>query len=102
MNAAIARARAYGVAVAFADLGEWGPSELRSEYDPSGPAIRLNIRVAERFAPNELGEFVTHAIAHELYHHRERIGEVATIADPGARERAADDYAQALLRRERA
>lgn len=97
MNAAIARARSYGVAVGFADLGDWGSSELRSEYDPEGPAIRLNVRVAQRFAPEELGEFVTLAIAHELYHHRERIGEVAIIADRAARERAADAYARDLL-----
>ncbi|MEO6835690.1 MAG: hypothetical protein ABI231_07285 [Candidatus Tumulicola sp.] len=99
MNAAIAHARSYGVAVVFADLGDWAPNELRSEYDPRGPEIRLNVRVAERLAPAELGEFVTLAIAHELYHHRERIGEIAVIAERAARERAAADYACDLLAR---
>ncbi|HEY1655048.1 MAG TPA: hypothetical protein VGF86_08055 [Candidatus Tumulicola sp.] len=98
MNAAIAGARAYGVAVRFADLGAWGEDELRAEYDPRGPEIRLNLRVAEALAPEALGEFVTLAIAHELYHHREHIGEVAIVADRAARERAADGYARDLLR----
>jgi hypothetical protein len=99
VNAALALARSYGIAVGFADLGEWGSAELRSEYDPRGPSIRLNTRVAERLAPADLGEFVTMAIAHELYHHRERIGEVVVIEDRPDRERAADRYARELLGR---
>ena len=98
MNAAFACARAYGVAIRFADLGDWGPAELRSEYDPRGPEIRLNARVAERLSSHELGEFVTIAIAHELYHHRERIGEVTPSCDRSDRERAADAYALEILR----
>lgn len=97
MNAAFARARAYGVGVRFADLGDWGAAELRSEYDPHGPEIRVNARVAERLNPCELGDFITLAIAHELYHHRERIGEVSPQADRAARERAADAYAREVL-----
>ena len=99
MNAALTLARSYGVAVGFADLGDWGSAELRSEYDPNGPAIRLNARVAERMASGDLGAFVTMAIAHELYHHRERIGEIAVIGNRAARERAADRYARELLER---
>jgi hypothetical protein len=99
MNAPLALAHSYGVAVGFADLGDWGSAELRSEYDPDGPAIRLNVRVAERLAPADLGEFVTLAIGHELYHHRERIGEIAVIDDRADRERAADRYARELLER---
>jgi hypothetical protein len=90
-------AQRYGVAIAFADLGDWGADELRSEYDPHEPAIRLNLRVARTLPPHKLGEYVVLAIAHELYHHRERLGEVAVIADRAARERAADDFARALL-----
>jgi len=37
------------------------------------------------------------AIAHELYHHREAVGEVDRVREPSARERAADAYAAALL-----
>ncbi len=99
MNAALSLARSYGVAVSFADLGDWGSAELRSEYDPSGPVIRLNARVAERMTAADLGEFVTLAIAHELYHHRERIGEIAVAGNRAARERAADRYARELLER---
>jgi hypothetical protein len=92
-----ASARAYGVTICFADLGDWGDDELRSEYDPHGPTIRLNLRVAQTLAPDKLGTYVVQAIAHELYHHREHLGEIAVIADRIARERAADDFARAFL-----
>jgi hypothetical protein len=97
VNKAIALARTYGVAIGFADLGDWGLDELRSEYDPSVPEIRLNVRIAEQLSPQELGDFVSLAIGHELYHHRERVGEVVVIPDRVARERAANDYARKLL-----
>lgn len=97
MNVAFVRARAYGVAIRFADLGDWDVVELRSEYDPRRAEIRLNARVAERLNSRELGEFVTLAIAHELYHHRERIGEIPVLPDATARERAADAYARETL-----
>lgn len=97
MNRAISLARTYGVAIRFADLGDWGLDELRSEYDPDVPEIRLNVRIAEALPPAELGDFVTLAIAHELYHHRERIGEVAVLSDRVARERAANDFARTFL-----
>jgi hypothetical protein len=100
VNAAIALARAHGIAVGFADLGDWGSNELRSEYDPKGPAIRLNIRIAERLEAATLGEFVSLAVGHELYHHRESLGEIAVIPDRTAREQAADEYARDLLRRQ--
>ena len=83
-----ALAAAYGVRVELADLGDWGSANLVAEYDPHGPVIRVNIRgsgCAER------------AIAHELYHHREAIGEIPRIANRGAREAAADAFAEALL-----
>jgi len=99
MNAAIALARSYGIAVRFADLGDWGLDELRSEYDPTVPEIRLNVRIAEQLAPEELGEFVTLAIGHELYHHRERLGEIVVDPDRVAREHAANDFARELLRK---
>ena len=37
-------ARAYGVAIELADLGDWGDAALVSEYDPDGPVIRINTR----------------------------------------------------------
>jgi hypothetical protein len=96
---ALAHARAYGVAVRFADLGDWGTHELRSEYDPSVPEIRLNVRVAAALSPRRLGDFVALAVGHELYHHREQIGEVLPLRDRDARESAAADFARALLER---
>ncbi|MBV8155544.1 MAG: hypothetical protein JO241_04645 [Candidatus Eremiobacteraeota bacterium] len=97
MNRAFAMARAYGIAVRFADLGDWGLDELRSEYDASVPEIRLNARIAEQLSPSELGDFVTLAVGHELYHHRERMGEIVVIGDRVAREHAANDFARELL-----
>ena len=99
MSSALARAAAYGIAVRFADLGDWGQSELRSEYDAAVPEIRLNIRVAAKLATHELGEFVALAVGHELYHHRERIGEVPVLGDRAARESAAAAFARVLLER---
>lgn len=97
MNAALAKARAYGVPVSFADLGTWGEGELRSEYDPLACEIRINAGYAQALHPSQLGTFVTLAIGHELYHHREHIGEIPAIADRAERERAATGYALALL-----
>jgi hypothetical protein len=96
---AIALARSYGIAVRFADLGNWGSAQLRSEYDPAVPEIRLNLRVAQRLDAVEFGRFVALAVGHELYHHRERIGEEDVISSRQARERAADDFAQRLFDR---
>jgi hypothetical protein len=99
LNTALKLAREYGVEVEFADLGDWGVDELRSEYDPSGPKIRINTRVAEQMTPEELGEFVTFTIGHELYHHREAIGEVERLAERKDREIAANEFARRLLER---
>jgi hypothetical protein len=85
--------------VRFADLGDWGRDELRAEYDPAIPEIRLNVRVAAALKTGQLGEFVALAVGHELYHHREHIGEVAVLADRRAREAAAADFAHELLER---
>ena len=96
---ALAKAREYGVAVRFADLGDWGRDQLCSEYDPMIPEIRLNLRIVAALSIARLGEFVALAVGHELYHHRERIGEVPIVSDRSARESAADDFARDLLER---
>jgi hypothetical protein len=93
----LARACAYGVNVRFDDLGDWGDDELRAEYDPAVPEIRLNIRVAASLPIPALGEFVAFAVGHELYHHREHLGEVKRIDDRREREAAADDFARSLI-----
>lgn len=86
-------AREYGVAVRFADLGDWGEHELRSEYDPARPEIRVHLRLAPELVPL--------AIGHELYHHREAIGEVRVLPTRAAREAAADAYARELTATQR-
>jgi hypothetical protein len=78
-------AAAYGVRVVLTDLGDWGAAALISEYDPDGPEIRIDVRAAARF---------DEAVAHELYHHREAIGEVPRLASRAAREQAAAEYAR--------
>ncbi|MGZ3497034.1 MAG: hypothetical protein ACXWNK_05770 [Vulcanimicrobiaceae bacterium] len=97
MNEAFKLAREYKVKIELADLGDWGIDELRSEYDPAGPTIRLNERIAENLPAAQIGEFVTLAIAHELYHHRERLGEIERLPDRAARELAADEFARRIL-----
>lgn len=99
MITALQLAREYGVGVEFGDLGDWGVDELRSEYDPAGPTIRINIRVAEQMTPAELGDFVTFTVGHELYHHREAIGEIPRLGERKDREIAANDFARKLLER---
>ena len=99
MITALQLAREYGVAVEFSDLGDWGVDELRSEYDPKGPVIRINIRVAEQMTSPELGEFITFAVGHELYHHREAIGEIPRLEERKDREIAANEFARKLLER---
>ena len=75
--------------VELADLGDWGSTRLIAEYDPDGPTIRVNRRELPHVA-------IEQAIAHELYHHREAIGEVVRLRSRADRERAADAFAVAL------
>lgn len=87
----------YGVRIEYADLGEWGVDELRSEYDPQGPVIRVNVRVIEHLPVAEVGDFIAFSIGHELYHHREHCGEIPRLLDRAARETAANEFARTLL-----
>lgn len=89
-------AAGYGIRVEIGDLGAWGGAELNAEYDPEGPVIRINVRSVEKRAEADRPAFIALAIGHELYHHRERLGEVARLRDSAHRERAADAYARAL------
>ena len=93
----------YGVVVSVEDLGDWGEATLLSEYDPEGPAIRINARAIERFRKAQgaldscdVRRFIDLAIAHELHHHREAIGDVERAPTRDAREHAAEAYAAHL------
>jgi hypothetical protein len=97
-------ARQYGVAIELADLGDWGDALLVSEYDPAGPVIRINERAIERYRTTrgalsscDVRALIDFATAHELYHHREAIGEVARVASGAEREAAADAFARATI-----
>lgn len=70
-------------------MGDWGTVRLIAEYDPDGPTIRVNRRELARTD-------LERALAHELYHHREAIGEVARLPRRADRERAADAFAATL------
>ncbi|MDQ2663218.1 MAG: hypothetical protein M3Y18_04195 [Candidatus Eremiobacteraeota bacterium] len=93
---ALEMARHYRIAIEFADLGDWGAAELRAEYDPEGPVIRINTRAIARVAEVRGEAFVATAIGHEIYHHRERIGELPRLRDAVAREAAADAFGREL------
>jgi len=82
------------LAVELADLGEWSPCELRSEYDPEESTIRLNRRAIARLAPERRLGFVLRCIAHELYHALEHHGRIKRIRANARREAAADAFAQ--------
>lgn len=82
-------AREYGITIELADLGDWGAATLVSEYDPDGPVIRLNTRALPAGSSCAVREHIDRALAHELYHHREAIGEIARLPGREERERAA-------------
>jgi hypothetical protein len=90
-------AAAYGVRIEVAALGDWGSTRLIAEYDPDGPAIRINEAALPRGSSCAVRDAIDLAIAHELYHHREALGEIPRIADRAAREAAADAFAERLL-----
>ncbi len=85
-------ARDYGLAIELADLGAWGDATLVSEYDPAGPVIRINTRAIPAGSSCDVREHIDRAVAHELYHHREAIGEIARLPGREARERAAAEH----------
>jgi hypothetical protein len=90
-------AAAYGVRIEVTDLGNWGSVRLIAEYDPDGPVIRINENALPRSSSCDVRDAIDRAIAHELYHHREAIGEIPRIAGRAAREAAADAFADVLV-----
>jgi len=101
----LAVAHEFGIAIEIADLGEFYGRILISEYDPDGPRIRVNSRALDRAAALAVDGpawcdpslLVRCAVAHEIYHHRERLGTVVRHRERADRERAADAFAKAML-----
>jgi hypothetical protein len=93
---AVQLAREYGVVVRFVDFGDGGV-DLRAEYDPTVPEIRINLRTAQSLPEAEREQFLQRAVGHELYHHREHLGEIPILRDRAQREVAADTYANVFI-----
>lgn len=89
-----------GVAIEFADLGDWG-GRLVSEYDPRARAIRINERALDAYrrtrSVRDVRSLIALAVAHELYHHREAVAGVRRRTTRVQREAAADAYARACV-----
>jgi hypothetical protein len=85
-------ARERGIAIELADLGTWGDAALVSEYDPAGPVIRINTHAIPAGSSCAVREHIDRAVAHELYHHAEAVGEIARLPSREARERAAGEH----------
>jgi len=89
-------ARAAGVRVEIAGLGDWFPVTLLSEYEPATRKIRVSAavlrRICRRLGAAELGGFLRAAVAHELYHHEVAEGRIASELDRPAGECAAERF----------
>ncbi len=93
-----------GIVIELSDLGDWGDAVLVSEYDPAGPAIRINERAIERYrafcgslSSCDVREAIDFAIAHELFHHREATGDAPRAGTHAEREAQADAFARTLV-----
>ncbi len=91
-----ALARAHGVNVVLTNLGMYSGFELRSEFDPSGPAIRVNSSLIRAMHADEADLFVARAIAHEFYHYLEHRATVDR-SPRSTREQRAERFAQTLI-----
>ncbi|MBV9736549.1 MAG: hypothetical protein JO177_00145 [Candidatus Eremiobacteraeota bacterium] len=81
----------------FEDLGGGGEFDVRSEFDPSESAIRINTRVLNKMKGDEAQRFIEHAIAHELYHVLEYCGDVERSTKRSVSEARAERFAQMVL-----
>lgn len=91
-----AEARALGVAIELADLGDWGDARAVAEYDPRGPLVRVNVRELPAGPPEAVRAHVDSAVAHELYHHAEATGRIGRLPTYRQREGAAGAAADRL------
>jgi hypothetical protein len=85
-----------GLSVEIADLGDWSPATLVSEYDHERRAIRVNVRELERARADRGGaareRLLRHAVAHELYHRGVATRALAAPPDRPSGERAAETF----------
>ncbi len=95
----LAAAAAAGLALEIADLGDWSPAVLVSEYDARRRTIRVNRRLLDlaeaRRGPAARANVLRTAVAHELYHHHVSAGALPAERNRAAGERAADAFARA-------
>jgi hypothetical protein len=98
-----AAAAAYGLTIERIDLGAWGDRvTLVAEYDGRARRIRINERALAAYRRTRSGDlsaadiaaFLDRVVAHELYHHREAIGEIARLPSRAQREVAAEAFAR--------
>jgi hypothetical protein len=98
MRDAIEDARAAGLRVELAELGQWSSATLISEYDRAGRTIRINAdavrRVREALGDAGADALVAAAVGHELYHHEVAEGRLAAAADRASDEREASRFAR--------
>jgi len=90
-------AAAYGFAIELLDSGDWGRATLIAEYDRGGPTIRINAPPITARCADDTRRAIDLAIAHELYHHREAVGELTACRETERARARADAYAAALL-----
>jgi len=93
----VRRARALGLRIEVADLGDWSSRAPLAEYDAAARVVRVSERRLREMSGAARRRFLVEAIAHELYHHLECIGEVARIRDRARREEAARRFAREAI-----
>ena len=92
----LALSHGLGLKVLVDDLGDWSNSQLRSEFDPSENAIRINARLVRTMDDEDANAFVARAIAHEIYHYLEYSGCVRSDAKRSNSEAKAEQFADSL------
>jgi hypothetical protein len=95
---ALADAGAEGLRVEVADLGDWSPVRLISEYDCAARTIRVSaaaLNCVRKIAGDDAAHaLLAAAVAHELYHYEIAQRRRGCCADRAADERAAAWFAR--------
>jgi hypothetical protein len=91
----VRRARGLGAHIEIADFGAW--SGLYAEYDGRAGVIRVSARHLRALRGARRRRFFVRAVAHELYHHLERLGRVPRLRSRAQREAAAERFARSAI-----